>query len=67
MAEITKEMTIAQVLEVDESTAPIFLEYGMHCLGCPVSRGETVEEAAAVHGVNTDELIKSLNQHVANK
>jgi len=67
MAEITKDMTIAQVLEVDEGTAPIFLEYGMHCLGCPVSRGETVEEAAAVHGVDTEALIQKLNQHVADK
>jgi len=67
MAEITKDMTIAQVLEVDEGTAPIFMEYGMHCLGCPVSRGETVEEAAAVHGIDADALIKSLNQQVAGK
>jgi len=67
MAEVTKDMTIAEVLEVDENTAPIFMEFGMHCLGCPVSRGETVEEAAAAHGIDADELIESLNQYLAGK
>lgn len=65
MAQINKEMTIAQVLDIDENTAPIFLEFGMHCLGCPVSRGETLDEAAAVHGINVDDLVESLNQYLA--
>ena len=47
-------------------TAPFFLEMGMHCLGCPASRGETIEEACMVHGANADELIDVLNQ-IANK
>jgi hybrid cluster-associated redox disulfide protein len=67
MAQVTKDMTIAQVLDMDENTAPIFLEFGMHCLGCPVSRGETLEEAAAVHGIQADTLVESLNQYLAGK
>lgn len=67
MAQVTKDMTIAQVLDIDENTAPIFLEFGMHCLGCPVSRGETLEEAAAVHGIQADTLVESLNQYLAGK
>ena len=49
---------------MDQSTAPYFMEIGMHCLGCPSSRGETLEEACAVHGVDCDELIEKLNAHL---
>jgi hybrid cluster-associated redox disulfide protein len=52
---------------MDQTTAPFFLEMGMHCLGCPSSRGETVEQACMVHGVDADELVKKLNEHLANK
>lgn len=64
---ITKDMTIAQVLEISRQTAPVFMEMGMHCLGCPSSRGETVEQACMVHGVNADELVAKLNEHLQNK
>ncbi len=67
MAQITKDTIIGEILDIDESTAPIFLEIGMHCLGCPASRGETVEQACEVHGVDADELVKVLNEHIANK
>ena len=67
MATITKEMTIAEALRVDRGTAPIFMQYGMHCLGCPSATGESIEDAAAVHGISADELIKSLNDYLSNK
>ena len=58
---ITTDMTIAQVLEISRQTAPVFMEMGMHCLGCPMSSGESVEMACATHGVDVDEIIKKLN------
>lgn len=58
---ITKEMTIGEVLQLDRRTAPVFMEMGMHCLGCPMSAGESVEQACAVHGVNVDEIVQKLN------
>ena len=61
MKEITKDMLIGDILEADAGTAMFFFEMGMHCLGCPASRGETVEMACAVHGVNADELIEKIN------
>ncbi|MBR6107479.1 MAG: DUF1858 domain-containing protein [Oscillospiraceae bacterium] len=63
--EITKNSVIGDILDADPSTAPYFLEMGMHCLGCPASRGETLEEACAVHGVSADELVEKLNAHLA--
>lgn len=67
MEKITKDSLIGDILDKDQSLAPYFLEMGMHCLGCPASRGETVEQACQVHGVSADELIKKLNDHIANK
>ncbi len=67
MAQITKETIIGDILDIDETTAPIFLSIGMHCLGCPASRGETIEQACMVHGVNADELVEKLNAHIGNK
>ena len=67
MASITKDTIIGEILDLDQTTAPFFLEMGMHCLGCPSSRGETVEQACAVHGVNPDELVAKLNEHLKNK
>lgn len=61
MIEITKDTIIGDILDVAPQTAPIFLSIGMHCLGCPSSRGETVEEACMVHGVDVDEFLKHLN------
>ncbi len=65
MAQITKETIIGDILDMDKTTAPFFLEMGMHCLGCPASRGETVEEACMVHGVDADELVVKINEHLA--
>ena len=64
MINITKDTIIGDILDVAPQTAPIFLSIGMHCLGCPSSRGETVEEACMVHGVNADELLVELNKMV---
>ncbi|MDL2301594.1 DUF1858 domain-containing protein [Lachnospiraceae bacterium OttesenSCG-928-D06] len=60
MSEITKDMTIGQLLAENPNVAPVLLEIGMHCLGCPASQGETIEQAAMVHGINVDDLLKSL-------
>lgn len=67
MTSITKDMTIGDILDAERETVPFFLEMGMHCLGCPASRGETVEEACAVHGVDADELVKKINEFLASK
>lgn len=58
---INKDMTIREVLGVCPDIAPVFFGYGMHCLGCPVSSGETVEQAAAAHGIDLEEMLKALN------
>ncbi len=65
--EITKETLIGDILDVDFEVAPYFLEMGMHCLGCPSARGESVEQACQVHGVDADELVAKLNAHFQNK
>lgn len=62
---ITKDTVIGSILDEAPQTAPFFLEMGMHCLGCPASRGETVEQACRVHGVNPDELIEKINAALA--
>ena len=67
MASITKDTIIGEILDLDRTTAPFFLEMGMHCLGCPSSRGETVEQACAVHGGDADELVAKLNEHLKDK
>ena len=64
---ITKDMLIGNVLDMDNGCAKYFLEIGMHCLGCPASRGETVEEACAVHGVDVDALVARVNEYLASK
>ncbi len=61
MSEVTKDTTIGDILRIKPSAAPVLLEIGMHCLGCPASQGETVEEAAMVHGVNVDDLLAKMN------
>ena len=67
MIEIKRDTIIGDILDVAPQTAPIFLSIGMHCLGCPASRGESIEEACEVHGVDCDELLEKLNTHLAAK
>lgn len=62
---ITKQTLIGDILDMDRSTAPYFLEMGMHCLGCPSARGETLEQACAVHGVDADALVEKINAHLS--
>lgn len=62
MAKITEDMTIYEVLQIAPDIAPVFFEFGMHCLGCPISRGETVAQAAAAHGVDVSEMLAKLNE-----
>ena len=63
--QITKESIIGDVLDYNAGTAKFFFEIGMHCLGCPASRGESIADACAVHGTDADALIKKLNEFLA--
>lgn len=67
MASVTNDTIIGDILDLDQSTAPFFLEMGMHCLGCPSARGETLEQACAVHGVDPEELVQKINEHLQSK
>ena len=58
---VTKDTIIGDILDYNVDTAPFFFEMGMHCLGCPASRGESIEDACAVHGVDVNELIEKIN------
>ena len=64
METITKDTTIGDILNIKPEAIPVLMEIGMHCIGCPASVGETVEEAAAVHGVDADELVARMNAAV---
>ncbi len=60
MADITKETTIGEALRTNPDIAPVLMEIGMHCLGCPSAQGETLEEAAMVHGIAVDDLMAKI-------
>ena len=62
MERVTKDTIIMDVLKIDPGTAPFFLNIGMHCLGCPSASGETIEQACAVHGVDCDDLVNTINE-----
>jgi hybrid cluster-associated redox disulfide protein len=59
---ITKDMLIGELLRINPNAAPILMGFGMGCIGCPSAQMESLEEAAAVHGINVDDLIKKLNE-----
>jgi len=65
MTQVTKETTIGDILDTNKETAKFFLSMGMHCLGCPSARGESIEEACMVHGVDADEFVTQLNNFLA--
>lgn len=65
--EVTKDSLIGEVLDFDMETAQFFFEIGMHCLGCPASRGERIEDACAVHGTDADALVEKINAFLASK
>ncbi|MGM9613548.1 MAG: DUF1858 domain-containing protein [Butyricicoccus sp.] len=67
MATITKKSTIGEILATDMETAKFLLDMGMHCLGCPSSQGETLEEACMVHGVDVDKMVADMNEFLAKK
>lgn len=59
---VTKDMTIQSILEQHEDIAPILMASGMHCLGCAMAHGETLEQACAVHGIDVDALVQQINE-----
>jgi len=67
MPKITSDMIIAEVLNMDRESAPIFIKNGMYCLGCPSSSGESIEDACAVHGIDSTKLISELNEYFDSK
>ena len=67
MSKITSDMIISEVLRLDRGTAPIFLNNGMHCLGCPSSSGESIKDACAIHGIDSEKLVKELNEYFDKK
>ena len=67
MTAISKDMTIGDILRVDEGLVPILLETGMHCLGCPSAQAESLADACAVHGTDVNAIIEKMNQYLAAK
>ncbi|MBE6817519.1 MAG: DUF1858 domain-containing protein [Ruminococcaceae bacterium] len=65
--EITKNTTMGEMLEFDRGIAVILMNNGMHCVGCPASIGETLEEACTVHGIDADAVLAQIQEYVANK
>lgn len=62
---VTKNMTFSEILEKYPESIEILLGSGMHCIGCPASSGETLEEGAMMHGINPDDLVKELNKKLS--
>ena len=67
MAQISKDMTIGEILRLDMEIAPILMSMGMHCLGCPASQAESLEEAAMVHGLDAELVEKAVNEYLLDK
>ena len=64
MARVTKDTTIGEVIQIDAGVIPILMGAGMHCVGCPSSAGETLEEAAMVHGIDSDMLVEEIQSYL---
>ena len=64
MARVTKDTTIGEVIQIDAGVIPILMGAGMHCVGCPSSAGETLEEAAMVHGFDSDMLVEEIQSYL---
>ena len=64
---VDKQMSIGQVLKLDRGTAPVFMQFGMHCLGCPHATAESLEMACMAHGADVDELVAKLNAYLEGK
>lgn len=65
--QVEKEMLIGDLLQVDPGVAPILMGSGMHCLGCPASQMESLEEACFVHGLNVETVVDAINEYLANR
>lgn len=65
--QVNKDSIIGDILDYDKDTGVFFLEMGMHCLGCPMSRGESIEEACGVHGVSPDDIVAKINKYFEEK
>lgn len=66
MKQVTKDMKISEVLDLDQGVVPILMEAGLHCLGCPSSQLETLEEAASIHYLDLDKLLNDINEYLKN-
>lgn len=64
MARVNKDTTIGEVIQIDAGVIPILMGAGMHCVGCPSSAGETLEEAAMVHGIDGDTLVEEIQSYL---
>ncbi len=67
MTQVTKDMLIGDILREDATIAPILMASGMHCIGCPASQQESLEQAAEVHGMDADELVAKINEYLEAK
>ena len=67
MQKISKDMIISDIIAIDTNLVPVLMEAGMNCVGCPSAQGESLEEAAIVHGINPDELADALNSYLESK
>ena len=65
--QVTKDMTMGEMLNLDGGIAYILMQSGMHCVGCPSSIGETLEEACMVHGLECDTILTQINEYLASK
>jgi len=65
--QINKDMLIGDLVRLDDGIAPILMGAGMHCLGCPASQMESLEEASMVHGIPVDTLVNAINEYLAQK
>ncbi|WP_066713287.1 DUF1858 domain-containing protein [Clostridium sp. Marseille-P299] len=62
---ISKDMTIAEIIQTDQNIIPILLDSGMHCIGCPSAQGESLEEACMVHGIEVEDLVNQINGYLS--
>jgi len=67
VAQITKDMTINDIISLDNGVIPFLMRAGMHCIGCPSAQGETLEEAGFVHGIGVDQLVNDINSYLSSK
>ena len=67
MATVTKEMTIGEIIMIDQGVIAVLLNYGMHCIGCPSAQGESLEEACMVHGLDVEPLVNEINAYLSSK